>query len=305
MNLRKLCFTATFVAIAGCYLGASAKAELIGWSIDSSKSSLKLAFVDSAVNLDGTIATIRLRNQSGGNGGPWNVGNVAPIAGTLWSNYVEIGPHSIEFLSAPGFMNGVNSGSYRPNPAALNPASTNAENPNGQYVNTTTAAAVFGVRARASVSILTVDAAQLAIRNVNYDMTSGVVGVTGSSGGTFAASLTSFGILSSVIDVDGFSIIIVGQPIPDGPIPLNNLIAGNTAGAATITDLGGLSRSLSIPIAIPFAIPVDDDPTHDIVGTATGTIFATAIVPEPSTLALSMLGLGLFVPWWARRRKRN
>jgi hypothetical protein len=83
---------------------------------------------------------------------------------------------------------------------------------------------------------------------------------------------------------------LIGQPIPDTlNVPLQNLIGPNSAGAGSIAYGVGLSRTITIPISQ--AIPLDLGGGVLINATATGTIVATAIVPEPSTSALGDAGL--------------
>ncbi len=286
------------LAAASSLVSANVQAGSVAWNIDETQSKISLAIADTAVNLDGTNATIRIRNQSGGNSGPWNVGNTAFMDGTLNTIYTE--GSGIQFLpAAPGDIVGLASGSYRPNPNSWDPNNTNAENPDGQYSGTTTDPSVFGERVRATVSILTVDAGYLAIDDVSYDAQSGLLGITGN---TFAASGINFGILESLIYFDGLSIIIVGQPIPDTfASPFDNFVAANNgAGAGTITDLGGLDRKLTIPINMVLALDISGIVLNASV---TGQVVAYATVPEPSSFALlGLSGIGLAVQVYRRRR---
>lgn len=278
-----------------------ASAAPIAWQIDETQSFVSLSIADTAVDLDGTAATIRIRNQSGGNSGPWNVGNTAFMDGTIYTDYSEGGSGSIEFLPhAAGDIFGLASGSYRPNPASWNPANTNADNPDGQYSGSTTDPSVFGARVRASVSILTVDAGFLAIDDVSYDAQSPQLSVTG---GTFDASSINFGILESLIYFDGLSIILVGQPIPDTfASPFNGFIAqNNSAGNGTINDLGGSDRELIVPINMVLALDIEGIILNAGV---TGQVVAYSVVPEPSTFVMFGLGaMGLAVSAIRKRRR--
>lgn len=303
---RNPCCAMAGVAAAICFFIGTADGSMISWTIDSSQSKLTLAIPDTKLDLDGTAVTVRIRNQSSSGGGNnvWNVGNSAPIAGTLETNYTD-GLAIKFFPTASGVIVGVNSGNYRPNPAAFNPLNTNAENPDGQYENTSTAPAVFGARARASVSILTVDAGFLGFHDVSYNLTSASIPIAGFT--TFPASSTDFGILESKLDFDGVALPLgLGQPIPDIlDTPLDNLIGPNSGGAASIISLGGLMRQMTIPIVE--IIPLDLGGGVVINATATGTIVATALVPEPSTFALgaaACIPLALIVRC-SRRRLRG
>src|SRR5262245_53194516 len=113
-----------FFAMVALLLTAPARADLVSWEIDESQSEIELVVPDQVVDLDGLVTTIRLRNPSGGNDGPWNVGNVASVGGELLTNY-EHGV-SIQFLPVQ-LASGVASGSYRPNPASFDPLLANAE----------------------------------------------------------------------------------------------------------------------------------------------------------------------------------
>jgi hypothetical protein len=295
------------LAIGAVALAKPASAAIVNWDIDATQSKITLAIPDTKLNLDGTDLTARVRNQSTASGGNnvWNVGNSAFMDGTLKTNYKELTGNSITFLShSPGDIVGLNSGNYRPNPAAFNPGSTNAENPDGQFTNTTTAPAVFGARVRASVSILTVDAGFLDIRNVSYDAQSGVLATAGNvnTTQTFNSAAVNFGILNALVDLDGLSIIIVGQPIPDTlALPLALPLALNSNAGGTITNLGGLARKLTVPISIPLALEIEGIVLNMNI---TGQVVATALVPEPSSLMMAGVGLvGLAV--CARRRMRR
>ncbi|CAL1125265.1 unnamed protein product [Cladocopium goreaui] len=306
-TLVKRIFGFRLVALAtSLAVGSSlANAAPIAWQIDQTQSSISLSIADTAVDLDGTNATVRIRNQSGGNSGPWNVGNTAFMGGTLFTDYSEGGSHSIEFLPhAAGDIFGLTSGSYRPNPASWNPANTNADNPDGQYSNTSTDPSVFGARVRASVSILTLDAGYLAIDDVSYDAQSAQLAVSGTTGGSFDASLINFGILESLIYFDGVALPLgLGQPIPDTfAEPFNGFIAqNNSAGSGIINDLGGASREMIIPINMVLALDIEGIILNAGV---TGQVVAYSVVPEPSTFVMFGLGaVGLAVTAIRKRRR--
>ena len=251
------------------------------WTIDQSQSFLSLAIADQAVNYDGTDITIRVRNQSGGNSGPWNAGNSAAIAGTISTNYID--GQSIEFLAGQTNIVGVNSGNYRPNPGDFDPNATDAENPIGSFTGTSTAPAVFGGRVRASLVViweLTVDAGFFSFYNTSYEVSSGVLPITGNR---FASNSLTVGIDSSGLGIDGLSVIAIGQPVPDMLTTIADLTAINSAPTGTITDLGGQNRRLTIPCALNLSIPIDDDPAHNLHATATGQVVANAVVDLPVT----------------------
>jgi hypothetical protein len=273
-----------------------ARAELVSWDVDASQSFMRLAIPDQVLTVDGTTATVRIRSQSGSNN-PWNdtSGARAFLDGFLSTNYAN-DESSITFNGGSNSLVALNSGNYRPNPAEFNPANTNADNPDGQYSGSTAVAGAFGAKVRGSVSILTLDLAYIAFRNVMLDIASGVTPITG---GTFAGSTNNFGIASADLDVDGLSAAIVGQVVPDIlSSPLSNLTGLNTAGGS-ITVLSALDRKLTIQVNVPIAIDLDGTLVN---ATASGQIVAfTTLVPEPSSVVLA--GFAAFGLCWAGRRR--
>ena len=255
--------------------------SLTTWTIDQSQSSLSLAIADQVVNYNGTDITIRVRNQSGGNSGPWNVGNSAAIAGTISTNYID--GHSIEFLAGQTNIVGINSGNYRPNPSDFDPNATDAENPKGSFTGTSTAPAVFGGRVRASLVVMweiTVDIGFLSFYNTKYEVSSGELPITSNS---FAGNSLTVGIDSSGLGIDGLRVAVLGQPVPDRLTTITDRTAINSAPTGTITDLGGQNRRLTIPVALALSMPIDADPAHDLHATATGQVVASAVVDLPVT----------------------
>ncbi len=293
MRFSKVC-TAFVLALGVLAVAAPAKAGFVTWNVDPDASFLRLTIPDTAINLDGTNVTVRLRNA---NNSAWSDagGRRAFIGGTIDSNFVD--GSSIEFLSGQSNLVGLNSGNFRPNPAAFDPNATNVDNPNGTFTNTSTAPAVFAAKARASISILTLDAAFLAFRDVFFDLASGVLALDG--GGAFAGGTNDFGIASANVDLDGLSIAIVGQPIPDTLNQVFTNILGTNSSGGVVTDLGGLDRRLDLPINIPIQIDLGDGIVLN--ATAAGNIRAFATIPEPSSVLLA--GFAAFGLIWAGRRR--
>lgn len=304
MNLKNLNLLACAAIVA---LGAAsvAHAAPVTWNIDSTQSKLSLKIGDTQFN-DPSIGniTIRVRNQASGQNNAWNTGNSAAVGGTISTDYVD--GSSIQFLAGQTNVVGVNSGSYRPNPAAYtgdtNPDPILAEG--GSFSNSTTAAAVFGARVRASVASLfglTVDAAFINFFNVNYELSSGVLALAGTN--SPFTNATTIGIQNSNLAVDGLT--VAGQQVIDDQIAaISNATAANTGAAGTLTDLGGQLRRITIPILLNLVIPLDDGGQYFLNAQATGQIVATAeipIIPEPSTIA--MAGMGLVGLVFAARRK--
>ena len=91
---------------------------------------------------------MRVRNQSGGDAGPWNVGNTAHFTGTIDTEYVD--GSTIQFLAGQTNVLGVNSGSYRPKPSdytggTINPDGTAS---GGDFTGTATARESTGTLSR-------------------------------------------------------------------------------------------------------------------------------------------------------------
>lgn len=276
------------VLAGGLLLAASeARAIPVIWEIDSDLSAITMNVPDQTVNLDGTSATIRLRDAGDNNN--WTQGRTANVAGQIATDYVD--GASIQFLGGQHNAFGLPSGSFRPNPAQFDPNATNGSNPNGQFTGSGTAPAVFAARVRASVSILTVDAAWISFLDVAYDIESVALPLDGS--GNFAGDALSLGVASATVALDGLSIIIVGQPIPDTPgTVFTDIIGANTAAGASVTSPdpvnNPLLRQLTIPVNVPLVLELEGTQLN---ASATGQIVAFALVPEPGTVLL--LGAGL------------
>jgi hypothetical protein len=278
-----------------------ARAELVSWDVDSSQSYMRLAIPDQQLTLDGTTGTVRVRSQVGSNNA-WNdtSGARAFIDGFLSTDLQD--QTAITFNGGANSLVALNSGNYRPNPADFNPLNTNAENPDGQYSGSATAPAPMGAKVRVTAVLggflpVTVDLAYIAFRNVALDASSGIMPLTG--GTTFAGGSNNFGIQSATLDVDGLTVTLLGQPIPDMVnSPLSNLTGLNTLGGS-VQVLNALDRKLTLNINVPIAIDVDGTILN---ATATGQIVAFAtLVPEPSSIV--MAGFAAFGLCWAGRRR--
>jgi hypothetical protein len=276
-------------------IATHAHAVGVSWNIDPVQSSLQLTVPDQSVTLNGTTATIRLRDN--GSTSQWTDagGRRAFIDGTIATDYVD--GVSIQFNSGSHNIFALEQANVRPNPAQFDAGATNAENPDGQYTGTGAALAAYGARVRASISILTVDAAYLAMRDVQYNIGSGVIALGG--GTSIGGSTTTFGISSASVDVDGLSIIAVGQPIPDVLNGSLSPIGGTNTNGGTIADLGGGQRRLTYNIAESITIDIEGVTLN---GSASGTIVAFATVPEPGAFVLGGIGFLGLVGWRIRRR---
>jgi hypothetical protein len=275
-------FVRAAAAACLCLLASTANAIPVNWDIDPSLSSFKLTIPDQVVTLGTTTATMRLRNQ---NNAAWTQ-NTAPVDGLLATN-VAGGLSSIQFLGGASSLVGINTGGYRPNPAAFSTAATSTLNTAGSFTNTSTAQAVYGARVNAQVSIITVNTGYIAFDQVSYDVSSAVTAITGTS---FLSNALSVGILDSRVGFDGISTII-GQVVADGLGQTGPISAVNTNGAAgSLVDLGGGNYRITIPINMPVFVDLSG---VQLNATATGTLVGFANIPlaEPATIGLVAMGL--------------
>lgn len=298
--MRRVLAVAAAVALFG--FAGSAKAAIVNWDIDPSASFIRLNLPDVPTS-DSTIGNLTVRLRNFGNSGVWSDagGRRAFYDGTIQTQYVE--GVSLQFLAGQHNAFALEAHNARPNPAAWSTSATDATNTAGSYTNTTTALAAYASRARVSVAALlgaTVDAGQIAFRDIELDFQSGSIAMLG--GMVFAGGTTNAGIMTAVVDFDGVS-LLGAQPIKDElnrAVP--NLVALNSGGGV-ITDLGGLNRRLDYTMNVVIAYDLGGGFTLN--GWATGAIVAFATVPEASTLGLLGLATIAFGGVWARRRMRN
>lgn len=306
------------VAMAIC---SSAPAAPLTWNIDSTRSRITVSVQDRDVVVPFLPfpPTTGLRDQAGGN--VWTTGNAADVSGTIATDYVD--GVSIEFLSGQHAIEGLPSGSFRPNPSDFSPTATNPFNPNGSYVGTTSAQAVFAARTVGEVDFPPgLDAGFLSVTDVELDLgSSGTLPITS---GTFASNLLSVGFASFEENFDG--VLIQLQTLPPAQIlpdfrqrVQTNIVNTNAAAtAATITtpnpSTAPNQRELSIPINVTVNIilaGVGADATgaqQFFAMTLTGSIVATADVPQtravplPAGAPLAVVALLLLVGGALTRR---
>jgi hypothetical protein len=300
--LRKFALTASAVAMLACATGANA--GVVFWDIDPAQSFVRLTVPDTNVTISGIAATVRLRDPGSNTAWTDAGGRRVTLDGNIKTHYVE-GSNYFDFRDGEHNIIGVPTVNLRPNPAAFNSTSTNSENPNGQYTNTSTAPAEFGARVRVTVFVIVnVDAGFLAIRDLELDITGAPISMVGSGGSyVLPASTSDFGIDSSKIYFDGLTVTGIGQPIPDVFAQTLGGFGGTNISSSTITNLGGLNRRLDYNINVPVSLVIEG---ITVSGTAAGKIVAFATVPEFSSMGLLAAGGILSTgAYFARRRRRS
>jgi len=279
---------AAVLAVAATALTAtSAKAEALTFTLDSAQSYITL----NIPNFSLSGLTINLTGQNRTNGAPigtaWstntNTGNTAFISGTIATtvggSFTGQTLTSVRFIAGANSLSAVNSGNYRPNPAAYNAVTS-------VYNNNSAAPGAYGATVHASLG----NAAIVSFDNVTYDIgstaNSPASGTVGSGTVNTDSGLVNVGILNSVFSIQGLSIFLVGQVIPNAVTTLNNAVAPNTASAGLYQYTSPTNLKLTVPINIPISIDVGGGTF--INGNAFGRMVANAAVPEPSTMAAGL-----------------
>jgi len=304
---RALCahsvrFFAPALALCGlAFAQTAARADALTFTVDSAQSYLTLNIPN--FSLSGLSINLTAQNRTNGAplGTAWsantNTGNTAFISGTIATT---IGGSlsgqslsSVQFISGSNSLAALASGNYRPNPAAYN-AVTSAYNNNGP------APGNYGNVVHASLG----NAALTSFDNVTYDIGSAPLPADGGVGaGTFlTGSNLNTGILNAIFSVQGLSIFLVGQVIPNAVTSFGGT-AANTLPSATYVFTSPTNLQLAVPVNIPISIDVGGGTF--INGNAFGQFVANAAVPEPSTMVLAGLGLVSIVAMVRRRRQQH
>jgi len=300
-------------------LASSASAAPVTWNIVSSASSVKLAIANQVITVTsstpitlgissftvsvralnpGTASSTNNPGLTGTNSTGWNSGNRENVNGTLLTDF-DPGLGTIQFLNTPGtnLINGIDSGSYAPLPDG----------------SPGTAPGDFGARIFANTTLLlffpgstNVD---IALRDVLYNMASGVLPIGG--GGSVNTTGVAFGtengsaIAYRARDGGGTLGPTLTSAIPPGASTLPPLAGVNTAAGGSVINTGGNNYQLTVPISIPISIPLDDTGLLVFKATITGTMVATATVPEPATFAMLGLGMAALAPVAVRRLRKR
>jgi hypothetical protein len=293
------------LAVGLISLTSTANAAPISWSIVSSASTISLAIPNQTITVTSTAniilstsQTVSLRalnpgTASGSTPTGWTIGNKENIQGTILADYDG---SNIQFLAPnnPGTnIAGIETGLYAPLPDGT----------------AGTAPADFATRifagAGALLATLNVD---LAIRDVLYQLTSGVLPI---SSGTFTVGgASSFGLEDAAIayrarNGGGLGGGALVDTIGGGSAETGSISTTNTAaGLGTYTQIGN-SATIVVPITQTLVVPLDEDGLLFFKLNVSGTIVATAIVPEPATVGMLAVGMAMLAPVAVRRwRKR-
>jgi hypothetical protein len=286
----RLWFLAFALAAAPLIL-QTASAGVVTWDVDRTNSYIRLTIPDQSLAVT-NLGNVTLRMRDASSTSQWTDagGRRAPLDGRVATDYLD--GTSITFLSGSHDLYAIDTTSLRPNPAEWNAATSN-------YTGTSTAPAALGGRVRGTYTILTFDAAFLAFRSVQLDITNTVTGPIVITDGTFAANSTRCGITSALVDVDGLELPLgLGQPIPDVLHGQLHPIVQQNAAGGTISNLGGLNRKLTYTISIP-NLSIDLNGMV-VAGSAAGLIVAYAVIPAPPlppTLSARRQGASLVLAW--------
>ncbi|MBL9125393.1 MAG: PEP-CTERM sorting domain-containing protein [Planctomycetaceae bacterium] len=311
---RQLSFALS--ALAACALAASgtATAAPITWNIVSSASSVSFAIPNQtftltssssiASGLIGTSLSISLRalnpNSAASGSTPtgWTIGNKQNVSGYFATDTDFVS--SIKFLNGPGanFIDGIDSGNFSPLPDGSEPGTASADIATRLYIG-----------AGILIGGLNLD---LAFRNMLYDVSSGVIPV---SSGSFNSNLASFGNLDSDIAYkarNGFGlgggtfVDLIGSGYATELGGASTTSTGAAPGTIVVTPkIGGDVAKLTLPFNIPINMALDEEGLLTLKLNVTGTLVATAIVPEPTTYALLAIGMSCMAPAAIRRWRRR
>jgi hypothetical protein len=275
--------------------------SLVGdFFLDNTESYLTLSIPNFAYS--GFNFNITGQNRSNGSPvtGAWTTGDMAFISGsfstTIYGAFTPGGITAVQFISGSTSLTALDSGNYRPNPAAFNGA---AQPP--AYNDNSAAAAAYGGTIHLALGSFG-NAGLFSLSQVAFDLNAASpLTVTG---GQFPVNTLETGLSSATLSSQALSLVLLGPILPSVENSLVGLSAADlSAASATLTLAPNGDFTMTIPIIVPFSLSIGDGAYLN--GTATGQLVARTD-PEPPTLLLAMLGLGSFAviahrKRWARR----
>ena len=254
--------------------------------------------------LSGTSMTVTLRalnpNSAASASTPtgWTSGNSQNISGHFATDTDFVS--SIKFLNAPGakLIEGIDSVLFSPLSDGSEPGTASADFATRLYIGS--GALIGGWNM------------ELAFRNVLYDISSGAIAI---SSGAFASNSVSIGTLSenlayksrSPFGLGGATFVgLFGSGSATNVEGTSTNSVGAADGSISLTPkVGGDVATLFLPFNIPITYALDSAGLLNLKMNLTGTLVATAIVPEPATYALLTIGMSCLVPAvlskWRRR----
>ena len=290
MNYTKQCRAAiSFLVLCKVLITTSAvRGDALTFTVDSTQSYLTLNIPNFA---SGTV-NLNLTGQNRTNGAPistaWSAstttGNTAFISGTIATT---VGGSlsgqtlsAIQFISGANSLAAINSGNYRPNPAAYNAVTS-------VFNNNVASPGAYGTILHTQLG----NVAIISFDNVTYDIGSNSAlpasDTTGS--GTFVMNDPSnplnAGILNSLFSQQGLALLL--SAFPSGTGNLDGVLGANTDASGTYSFLTKSELRITIPINVPISMNIDG--LYFLNGNATGQLVANALVPEPATLVLAGL----------------
>ncbi len=295
-------------------LADGVRAEVVSWEIDETQSELRLSpgfpFFATVGGVGGGSIDLFLGLRSGGGEDTWTVGATASLDGQIVTDFID--GVSIEFLAAQHSIVVLESGSYRPDPAAFDPLLIDDDNPSGQYVGTATAPSSFGAEVfllTQPPSLPTTTLGFIAFRQVEVEIASGPLAVTG---GGFASDELTVGLAVVGLDFDGVDAGgFLGQVLSDavGVIEAGVVADPNALAGATITTPDPVGAPLVRQLTLPLEFIVDTP--RGLVGQGAGQIIAVLeLAPDPPAVpalstssrvavacVLAMLGAAAALRW--------
>lgn len=295
-RLRHLLAVAAACGMVSAATVAQAYPASVAWTIDSSQSFLSLTIPDQVAQINSTLGfPIRVRNTTG-SASVWNQGNTSVLTGTINTTVVADTLGSISF--DPGSaISGLNSGTWRPDPASFNGTA---------FTNTNAVPQDYGNQIQVNIGLGFGQLGLTSLDNVLYNLLSGAIPVN-TNGGPFSATAPLAGVTDTYIGLDITNAVLLGAGLSDVsdnitgiPLTFPNGLGGPLP-PGSITSLGGNLRALAMPLLLPFAF---DTGASTVTGYFLGQVVAIGTIPEPSSLVLAGLGaVGLAV--LARRRARR